>query len=84
MKLNSFVQIAAVVCVGALLICCGAAEAGTTQYQYDALGRLVEVIFPDGVIVTYAYDQAGNRTSKVVSTNSGNSWGGFSWGQAQW
>lgn len=38
------------------------AFAGTTTYKYDALGRVVEVDYPDGSIVYYSYDAAGNRT----------------------
>jgi len=38
------------------------AFAGTTVYKYDALGRVVEVDYPDGTKVFYAYDAAGNRT----------------------
>jgi YD repeat-containing protein len=34
-------------------------------YQYDDLGRLVGVKFPDGASATYAYDAAGNRTSVI-------------------
>jgi RHS Repeat len=34
----------------------------TTQYQYDALGRLVKVIGPY-VTTTYVYDATGNRTA---------------------
>ena len=42
-----------------------AAYAGTTTYKYDTLGRLIEVDYPDGSIITYTYDKAGNRTATV-------------------
>lgn len=41
----------------------GVAHADT--YTYDALGRLATVTRPNGAVVTYAYDAAGNRTSVV-------------------
>lgn len=44
-----------------------AANAGTTSYKYDALGRVIEVIYPDGSKIQYEYDQAGNRT-RVIRT----------------
>jgi YD repeat-containing protein len=34
-------------------------------YNYDSLGRLTNVTFNDGAMVTYNYDQEGNRTSVV-------------------
>lgn len=36
------------------------------RYEYDALGRLVSVIHPDGKQTIYAYDAAGNRTAKTI------------------
>ena len=39
------------------------AAGGTVTYSYDALGRLSQVTYPNGVAVTYALDSAGNRTS---------------------
>ncbi|MEI9904884.1 MAG: RHS repeat domain-containing protein [Asticcacaulis sp.] len=39
------------------------AHAGTTTYKYDTLGCVIEVDYPDGSIVTYAYDKNGNRTT---------------------
>lgn len=45
----------------------GPAAAVDVQYVYDALGRLVQVIYPSGKVVTYTYDAAGNITSIVTT-----------------
>ncbi|MBX9879719.1 MAG: hypothetical protein K2Y22_14775 [Candidatus Obscuribacterales bacterium] len=37
----------------------------SATYQYDSLGRLVGVTFPNGAQATYAYDDMGNRTTVV-------------------
>ena len=37
------------------------AIAGNTTYQYDTLGRVVKVTYPDAKQVCYDYDSAGNR-----------------------
>ncbi len=37
--------------------------ASTTQYQYDDIGQLAGVTYPDGGQVNYQYDAAGNRTA---------------------
>ncbi|MFO7538973.1 MAG: RHS repeat-associated core domain-containing protein [Chloroflexota bacterium] len=34
---------------------------GTTNYEYDALGQLTGVLYPDGPVTTYEYDAVGNR-----------------------
>ncbi|MFN3806516.1 Ig-like domain-containing protein [Asticcacaulis sp.] len=47
------------------------ALAQSTSYQYDALGRVVQVTFPNGSTVVYAYDSAGNRT-QVTRTRGTN------------
>jgi YD repeat-containing protein len=51
---------------GVLLVLAAAAQsalpaAGTQTYQYDALGRLKRVDFPDGRFTVYTYDAVGNR-----------------------
>jgi len=48
------------------------AQAGTTAYQYDDLHRLKQVQRPDGAVITYTYDDLGNRTSKMVSLDADN------------
>ncbi|MBM4460396.1 MAG: DUF11 domain-containing protein [Chloroflexi bacterium] len=41
--------------------------AGTTSYQYDAIGQLVDVTYPNGRHMVYTYDAEGNRVT--VSDN---------------
>jgi YD repeat-containing protein len=43
-----------------------ASEDPSIRYNYDELGRLVQVAYPDGTIITYTYDPAGNRVSTEV------------------
>lgn len=43
------------------------AVAGTTIYDYDALGRLKNITAPDGSQVVYNHDQAGNRQTIAIS-----------------
>jgi len=38
----------------------------TVVYQYDDVGRLIEVDYPNGTIITYTYDTVGNRVSTTV------------------
>lgn len=57
-RIGSFV--AAVV---AVFIITDLARAGTTTYQYDALGR-VTTVTEGAAVVRYYYDPAGNRTKK--------------------
>lgn len=41
--------------------------AGTAQYTYDNLNRLVQVQYEDGSAIQYAYDAVGNRLVKQVT-----------------
>ncbi len=44
----------------------GAARAiPPTTYAYDGLGRITQVVMPDGSAITYQYDSAGNRVRQV-------------------
>lgn len=51
-----------VLCAISLILASAPALADTVHYKYDALGRLIEVVYPDGTKITYSYDPAGNRT----------------------
>ena len=74
-------RVGAGVVAGLLLF--GAASAATT-YSYDGQGRVVQVVYDNGVTVTYAYDSAGNRTTVSISAASSTLWGSFTWGAASW
>lgn len=45
----------------------GAVHAGSVVYAYDTLGRLKTAIYSNGVVITYVYDAAGNRSSRVTT-----------------
>ncbi len=46
----------------------GTPVGGTWTYAWDPMGRLAEVVRPDGVHVSYRYDTWGERVEKVVGT----------------
>ncbi|MHB8123841.1 MAG: PKD domain-containing protein, partial [Desulfuromonadaceae bacterium] len=52
--------------LSSLLLACAAA-AGTAQYTYDGLNRLVQVQYEDGTVIQYTYDAAGNCLVEQVS-----------------
>lgn len=58
--------------VGAVASLTAPAAAETVSYRYDSFGRLIQVIYPDGKQITYAYDSAGNRTQNTTNA-AGNS-----------
>lgn len=43
------------------------AFAGSVTYEYDNLGRVTKATYSNGVVITYTYDAAGNRTQHVVT-----------------
>lgn len=47
---------------GAAFLCAPKAIAGSTAFNYDALGRLITALYPDAALAVYEYDAAGNRT----------------------
>jgi YD repeat-containing protein len=44
--------------------------AGTAQYTYDSLNRLIQVVYDNGATIVYTYDAAGNCTSKQVTAST--------------
>lgn len=54
-----------------LLLCSASGHAGSVAYTYDSLGRVIRVVYTVGATtttITYSYDAAGNRTSKVTTS----------------
>ena len=43
------------------------AVSDNTWYQYDARGQLTSITYSNGTVITYTYDNAGNRTGETVS-----------------
>jgi len=40
---------------------------GTTTYRYSSRGELLEVVLPDGTVVSYDYDPMGRRIAKRIN-----------------
>ena len=47
--------------------CLQAIAENKTKYEYDELNRLTKVTYSSGAIVTYTYDDLGNRKTKTVN-----------------
>lgn len=61
------------------------ADTATTQYSYDANGRLTSARYDNGLCVQYSYDANGNRTAVQSSTPPPPPrWGSGSWGCLVW
>jgi len=49
-----------------LMLSVGPTCAGTINYTYDIMGRMIQAAYGDGTVVEYTYDKMGNREQKVV------------------
>jgi YD repeat-containing protein len=52
---------------GVAVLASANALAGSATYTYDNLGRLTRIAYSNGVVITYTYDAAGNRTAVVTT-----------------
>ena len=41
----------------------------TTKYQFDSMGRMHQMVYPDGEILQYTYDAGGMLKSAIGKTN---------------
>lgn len=55
-----------------LLLCLSQVAFGTT-YKYDNLNRLTRVVYDNGTVITYSYDEVGNRTRRVSTLQADSS-----------
>lgn len=53
------------------LLAVGVVRGATASFEYDALGRLTQVMYDDGKFAIYKYDAAGNRTQVLSGTVPG-------------
>jgi len=60
-------SLCALVLMSACMATTASAIAGSVTNTYDNLGRLTKATYSNGVVITYVYDAAGNRTSYVVT-----------------
>jgi YD repeat-containing protein len=48
------------------------ANAQAVTFVYDRLGRISTATYPNGAVITYGYDAAGNRTQVVTTAGAAN------------
>jgi YD repeat-containing protein len=48
------------------------ANAQAVTFVYDQLGRISTATYPNGAVITYGYDAAGNRTQVVTTAGAAN------------
>jgi YD repeat-containing protein len=64
---NALCVLAALIVSNVLLHDALAAAPDSASYTYYQNGRLKSVIYQNGTVITYYYNQAGNRTSVLTA-----------------
>ena len=64
---TKFKALLTLVMISGILLSAYAANAATANYTYDELDRLITATYDDGTIITYNYDELGNRLSTSCS-----------------
>ena len=54
-----------VLIISIVLILCLSQLTSATTYNYDNLHRPTRVVYDNGTVITYTYDEVGNRTKRV-------------------
>ena len=61
------------IAAGLIVLCCSTPKVYGTTYKYDNLHRLTRVVYDNGTVITYTYDEVGNRTQRVSTLQADNS-----------
>lgn len=65
--MKNFIVFLTIICVVLFFVSRSQLHAEDITYTYDALNRITQVQYSDGTIITYTYDEIGNRLIKSVS-----------------
>lgn len=56
-----------IMAVGFFLLPGSANVAQAVTYVYDELNRLTQITYDDGTVITYTYDEVGNRLQEQIT-----------------
>lgn len=57
--------------MGNIRVAAEQADKTEIEYQYDALGRVIKTVYPDGTVLTYTYDANGNLSGVEKTAGDG-------------
>ena len=62
-----------VIAVWLISLSCMTSKVFGITYKYDNLYRLARVVYDNGTVITYSYDEVGNRTRRVSTLQADSS-----------